>query len=125
MIIVNSLNPIISVFKEDNNLASPFNYSDKIHYYVKKYAPNKNDQIMFFSQNIIKYPLYNYLEKDTKIKSSTNFLEIGVYQGHSLFILLLQRPESSCFSCSGFPIPVYGFIRIFSNKCSILLRILS
>jgi hypothetical protein len=73
MIIVNSLDPIFSVFKEDNELASPFNYSDKIHYYVKKYASNKNDHIMFFSQSIIKYPLYNYLEKSTKIKSVTNF----------------------------------------------------
>ena len=79
MIIVNSLDPIFSVFKEDNDLASPFNYSDKIHYYVKKYAPNKNDQIMFFSQNIIKYPLYNYLEKNSKIKSATNSINNDIH----------------------------------------------
>ncbi len=93
MIIVNSLDPIFLVFKEDNELASPFNYSDKIHYYVKKYAPNKNDQIMFFSQNIIKYPLYNYLEKDTKIKSSTNFLNTDIqfkknYQSKNLIPII-------------------------------------
>jgi hypothetical protein len=79
MIIVNSLDPIFLVFKEDNDFASPFNYSDKIYYYVKKYAPNKNDQIMFFSQNSIKYPLYNYLEKNSKIKSSTNFLNSNIH----------------------------------------------
>ena len=79
MIMANSLNPIFLVFKEDNHFASPFNYSDKIHYYVKKYAPNKNDQIMFFSQNIIKYPLYNYLEKNSKIKSATNFLNNDIH----------------------------------------------
>jgi hypothetical protein len=79
MIIVNSLDPIFLVFKEDNDFASPFNYSDKIYYYVKKYAPNKNDQIMFFSQNSVKYPLYNYLEKNSKIKSSTNFLNSNIY----------------------------------------------
>jgi hypothetical protein len=79
MIIVNSLDPIFLVFKEDNDFASPFNYSDKIYYYLKKYAPNKNDQIMFFSQNSVKYPLYNYLEKNSKIKSSTNFLNSNIY----------------------------------------------
>jgi hypothetical protein len=34
---------------------------------------------MFFSQNSIKYPMYNYLEKNSKIKSSTNFLNSNIH----------------------------------------------
>ena len=74
MLIFIFINSISIIFKEDSYLSSPYEHSDKIHYYIKKYAPNRNDQILvYMNQSILKFPMYNYLGKDNKIRSATHF----------------------------------------------------
>jgi hypothetical protein len=64
----------VDIFKDDSFLSSPYEYSDKIHYYIKKFAPNSDDQFFVFSnQSILKYPAYSYIDKENKIKSATHF----------------------------------------------------
>ena len=74
MLIFIFINSISIIFKEDSYLSSPYEYSDKLHYYIKKYAANKEDQILVFTnQAILKYSTYNYIGKENKIKSATHF----------------------------------------------------
>jgi hypothetical protein len=65
VIIFNMFLVLSMIFRDDSKLSSPFNFSDKMHYYIKKYSPKKEDQIMFFSDNVLKYPLYSYIGKDS------------------------------------------------------------
>ncbi len=75
MLFFNLTNSVLAVFKKDSFTNSLFESSDKLYYYIKKYAPNKNDQILVFTNKsyILKFPNYNYLGKENKIKSSTHF----------------------------------------------------
>ena len=49
----------------------------KIYRIIKKYAPNSNEQVIHFGQNIEKYPMYLYLGKDNLIKPSSHFIIFG------------------------------------------------
>jgi hypothetical protein len=70
----NFLTSIKKVFDDQSFFKSPFIYSDKIHYYLKKYTPNQDDQVIFFTgENLIAFPLIKYAGKDNLIKSSTHF----------------------------------------------------
>ncbi len=75
MIFFNITNSVNMIFKSDSTLSSPYDYSDKLHYYIKKFAPDKNDHFINFAKSevMIKYPLYNYLDKVNKIKSASHF----------------------------------------------------
>jgi hypothetical protein len=74
MLFFNLTNSIVLIFKDDSYLSAPYEHSDKLYYYIKKYAPNKEDQILvFINQSILKFPTYSYLGKDNKIKSATHF----------------------------------------------------
>ena len=71
------LTSVQKVFDDNSVFKSPSIYSDKIHYYLKKYTQNQEDQIMFFTfENAISFPLIKYINKDNLFKSSNQFFYI-------------------------------------------------
>jgi len=64
---------ILTPFTEKYSNKTPNINIDKIYRIIKKYAPNPDDHLIHFGQNIEKYPMYIYLGKDNLNKTSSHF----------------------------------------------------
>ncbi|MFM7620353.1 MAG: hypothetical protein ACKO47_01945 [Alphaproteobacteria bacterium] len=69
---------ILYVFFEKNHTKTPnYNY-DRMFRVIKKYAPNRDDHVIISGVNAEKYPLYIHLQKDSLVRTATQFIPIDL-----------------------------------------------